>query len=81
MRDFRKTLFLALVFSSSNLLAQPVQYAGTGNFYDEISGARSSTEADAHAQAQTFNGTPGHLATLTSAGENEFVKTTFGTNA
>lgn len=54
-------------------------YEGTGHFYDFVSGSLSWTEAEAAASALSFGGQPGYLATITSAGENQFLSDTFGT--
>jgi len=63
------------------LLAVPVQWTigsgGNGHWYEafasSVAGNKNWDEANAHAQAQTFLGAQGHLATITSAGEDAFV--------
>jgi hypothetical protein len=57
-----------------------VHFAGTGNYYEyvqvtDISWSASKTAA----AASTYLGVPGHLATITSAEENEFIATTIDT--
>ena len=52
---------------------------GNGHFYEFVPAyALSWTQANAAAQARFHNGVPGHLATITSAGENAFITTLGG---
>ncbi len=46
--------------------ASPVYYAGTGHYYDFISGSFTWDQAKAAAEALSYNGAQGYLATLTS---------------
>lgn len=56
-----------------------VLYGGTGHYYElVVSQNLSWTNSNAGAAARTFNGWNGHLATLTSQGENDFVITLIG---
>lgn len=61
--------------------AAPIQFGS--NYYDFISVAPSSgygiswSDAAAQAAASTFGGVSGHLATVTSAAENNFLSSTF----
>jgi len=65
--------------------AAPVMYAGTGNYYDSIavSGGISWDAAVALAAAMTYNDGNtdyvGHLATVTSQGENDFLRNNLNT--
>ncbi|NPA25396.1 MAG: C-type lectin domain-containing protein, partial [Deltaproteobacteria bacterium] len=59
--------------------ATPFQWTeaagGNGHWYEVVDANYISwSTADAAAKLQTYNGISGHLATLTSAGENTFVK-------
>jgi hypothetical protein len=67
---------LAVVLASMApaLHADPVQWSGNGHYYEVVdaSGITWSAANDA-ASTRFFNGKQGHLATLTSAGENAFV--------
>jgi hypothetical protein len=58
--------------------ATPVQYSENGHYYDVIS-APGITWGDANtsAQALSYSGVNGHLATITSQGENDFIVTKF----
>jgi Lectin C-type domain len=53
--------------------AVPAKWSGNGHFYDVISGNYTWSEAKADAEHRN-----GHLATITSAGENQFISSTFG---
>ncbi|MFT5542937.1 MAG: hypothetical protein ACI96N_002142 [Arenicella sp.] len=54
--------------------AVPIFYSGTGNYYKVIAAdAITWNDANTAATNSTFGGVSGHLVTLTSGGENEFV--------
>jgi hypothetical protein len=53
----------------------PIQYAANGHWYEFISTPVNWTQAFAAANASTFLGLQGYLATITTAGENAFVAT------
>jgi hypothetical protein len=56
--------------------AVPITFAGTGNAYELIfAGGISWYDAEAAALASFYEGSQGHLATVTSAAENEFIAT------
>jgi hypothetical protein len=61
------------------LYAQPVQNPGNGHWYEVITLATCMTWSEARNYANTlsFNGMPGHLATVTSSQENDFIEGTF----
>lgn len=65
-------LTIALIYSTS-VIAAPVQWGSTGHWYEFISTPAAQPEAFTLAQASTFDGMQGYLATITSAGENWFV--------
>ncbi|AEJ02703.1 PEP motif putative anchor domain protein [Nitrosomonas sp. Is79A3] len=54
-------------------MAAPMQWGNTGHWYEFISTPTSATDAFTFAQASTFDGMHGYLATITSADENWFV--------
>jgi hypothetical protein len=58
-----------------NVHSEPVQWEVNGHWYDAIGFTEEITwiEAFFHARKQTYQGLPGHLATLTSQEENDFV--------
>lgn len=59
------------VFASTT----PAYYAGTDHYYQVVSASNLSWEqAKANAEIRTYNGLPGHLATITSSDENSFVR-------
>jgi len=67
--------FLVL-FSSSDASSTPVQWTsdGNGHYYELfLNDYITWTDANSAANAKTYNGMPGHLATLTSQEENAFV--------
>ncbi len=53
--------------------AVPIQYAGNGHYYEYISTSVNFATALSQAASLTHNGLQGHLATVTSAGENSFI--------
>jgi hypothetical protein len=61
------------LLSSASAFAAPVQWVGNGHWYDFISTSVTAPQAFALAQASTFSGMQGYLATITSAEENLFV--------
>lgn len=60
--------------------AAPVQWAGNGHYYDLVKAGKVSWD-DARFQAETMThqGVSGHLATVTSAGEWDFLKSQVNT--
>jgi hypothetical protein len=68
---------LGVVVSSSSAHADPILFAGTRNFYDFIPGSFTWEEARVDATARVHLGVAGHLATLTSFKEDQFIRTTF----
>jgi hypothetical protein len=61
-----------LCFSGSSR-AVPVFYSGTGNYYEFIGGSFTWDGAKSAAEALTFNSVQGHLVTILSSGENDFI--------
>jgi hypothetical protein len=77
-------LTLAIVSLGIGRVAEAVPICMTGGSCYETStnlGLPNNTwhGAQAAAAATSFNGQPGHLATLTSAAENAFITSNFGT--
>ena len=66
-------LFIAEIDANS----EPVQWEVNGHWYDAIDYPSSWIRAFLHARRQSHQGLPGHLATLTSQAENDFVWETF----
>lgn len=66
--------FIVLVTQQASIAA-PVQWAGNGHWYDLVQPSGGITWPDARdaAAAATHLGLPGHLATVTSSLEHEFV--------
>ena len=71
------TLFAISIFAST-VNAQAVLFEGTGNYYELVSENVTWEEAEALAGVRTLFGVQGHLVTLTSQEENEFLLDTFG---
>ena len=67
------TLVLFSLALGSTANAQPIFFDGTGNYYQLVTDGATWEDAQALASAQTFNGVQGHLATLTSQEENDFL--------
>jgi hypothetical protein len=61
--------------------ADPVQWAGNGHWYETVepSGGLTCEEAGLAAQGRMWMGMPGHLATITSQEEQDFIATLLGT--
>jgi hypothetical protein len=57
--------------------ADPIFFPGTGHYYDFVPGSFTWEEARIDAMTRIHLGTPGHLATLTSMEEDEFIRTMF----
>jgi hypothetical protein len=59
-------------------IGAPVPFSGTGHHYDVVNVPEGISWTDARQQAQslTYNGMAGHLVTITSKSENDFI---FGT--
>ena len=49
-------------------------YSGTGHYYEVVSATKTWRQAKALAAASTYKGLTGYLVTITSAGENAFIK-------
>ena len=66
-------LLLALLPVAAH--AAPVQYSSNGHSYEAVSksGGLTWNEANDAANARIFNGLHGHLATMTTPGENDFI--------
>lgn len=56
-------------------IGQPLLYNRTGHYYDVVTFDRNISweEARSHAASLSYNGLQGHLATITSSGENQFI--------
>ncbi len=67
---------------SGPVSATPFQWTvaggGNGHWYEFVSSIVTWDTANANAQASTYNGMPGHLATITSAEENDWVFSNVG---
>jgi hypothetical protein len=62
--------------AASAVFAAPVRWSGNGYYYEMVDDASLTwTQAKAEAEARTYLGVPGYLATLTSAAEQQFVET------
>ncbi len=74
------TVFTCYLLCSSTLLADPIEWkiedGGNGHFYELISRPSGYTWTEAHedAQARTFEGFTGHLVTVTSIEEHNFLE-------
>ena len=69
------TVLVSIGIFSAGQRAQavPVQYVGTGNYYEYVASAVTWGNANAAAAGMSYLGMSGHLATVTSAGENAFL--------
>jgi hypothetical protein len=63
--------------------AEPVQWAGNGHWYEAVdppTGGLTWADASLAAQARTWMGIIGHLATITSQEEQDFIATLLGSS-
>jgi hypothetical protein len=60
--------------------SEPVQWEKNGHWYQAIDGSFTWIQAFVDAKSRSHDGLPGHLATLTSPDENDFVWETFQVN-
>jgi len=72
---------LGLFPTGLNAHAEPVQWEGNGHWYDSIGLSSTWIDAFKDARSRSYLDLPGHLATLTSQEENDFVWQTFQRNA
>jgi len=70
-------LLLGLAVVSPPALAEPVWFDGTGHYYEYVDGQTTWEVALAAAEALEHSGFSGHLVTITSSAENDFVSATF----
>lgn len=61
--------------------AQPIYFAGTGHYYERIDIPVAWYEADNDAPGYSYLGVNGHLATITSQAENDFITESFLSDA
>jgi len=75
--------FLILLASATSAMAIPVQWTDNGHYYDLVlfsDTPQTWNNALTNASGLTHLGLSGHLTTITSAGENTFLNSTFNTN-
>jgi len=76
-----RILLLALVSSlTSTAFSAPIYFSGTGHWYEVVSAPTGInwTDAKTSAESSQYDGTQGHLATIESQAENDFVWYTLG---
>ena len=79
MRFYVSLLSIFIVLASAAITnAQAVLFTGTGNHYELIRDSVTWEEAETAAATRSLFGVAGHLATLTTAEENDFLLNTFG---
>jgi len=76
---------IGISFSGVVEIAPPIQWApaagGNGHYYEYVSDFEITwTQAKAAAEAKSFMGVQGHLATITSEAENDFLVANFSTS-
>lgn len=80
MRSIPPTPWIALVACAAlvpNAVAQQVQWAGNGHYYEYVPGNWDWTAAKTHAESLTFQNVKGHLVTFGGKLENDWVHATF----
>ena len=75
------TMVVVTMLLSFKATAVPVLWTGNGNYYDFIPGNFTWQIARMEAENLVFMGVSGHLATIVSQGENDFIIANFGTGA
>lgn len=79
MKVLSRLVFLFLVTAwVSSASGQAVFFPGTGNYYDFVTTNVTWAEAQDLATSQVLFGVQGHLATLTTQEENDFLLDSFG---
>ena len=66
-------IFIVLSLRPDHASASPLLNPGNGNYYEAISGEYDWLEAESLAEGSTYLGVKGHLATLTSLDESDWV--------
>jgi hypothetical protein len=87
-KDTKRLIFLFVLvigllfhFTSLTARAEPVQWVSNGHWYDVVDApAINWLEANAVANAKQFNGLKGHLVTITTEAEKQFLVDSFGVN-
>ncbi len=69
------TGFLLLITLAANANATPVQFSGNDNWYEVVIVSNTWDSANSAADALSYKGLDGHLATVTSLDEWNFIKT------
>ena len=67
------SMMLAVLIMPDMAISAPIQWSVNGHWYEVVNGNYTWDEAELDAEYHTFNGLTGHLVTLTSEAENEFV--------
>ena len=70
-------LVIVCVMAVCKLEAAPVYYSGNSSYYELIDSQVTWWEANTATSSMSFDGRAGHLATITSAEENQFILDTF----
>lgn len=66
-------LFFVVFFKAQWAWAMPYFNTSNGHYYEVFRGGYTWEEANAEANARTYKGLQGHLATITSAEENQWI--------
>jgi hypothetical protein len=74
---FLGAIVLWTLISAGSGWAAPVYNPVTGHYYEAVAGGFSWEQANAAAQSVTYLGARGHLATITTAAENQFLVSMF----
>lgn len=74
----RLTSTLLAAGVASTACAQPVVWSGNGHYYEIVLQNGTWSAARTAAESRTWLGVSGHLVSITSAAENQFLTTTFG---
>ncbi len=70
-------ILMAILCCAATTVATPIQWEDNGNYYEYIAFRGTWDDANADAGTHTYDGATGHLATLTTALENDFVWSIF----
>jgi hypothetical protein len=82
MKNMKQIMTISVVIfvvllARQQLWAAPVYYSGNGSYYELLDSQATWSDANTAASALSYAGRTGHLVTITSVEENQFILDTF----